>query len=156
MKQRDLPLQARLEFPVASAGHPNRKGAQAYADAIIAALGPWTAGGQWNPTLAPAAVNQAQLQYQMVGAPEVPLGESVQAEVTMRAWKQDGARSTPVGGWVEMTNHEHPNGQRFPLNQPFPWEFHAHNLILDGLGSIPTTTRVRVLANGYDAVWVRW
>lgn len=142
-----LDMPTRMEIPIASLGHPNRDGAKAYAAAVMQALAPWIQGAE-APTAAPPT-----LKVRIEGAPHVAPGQKVTAQVTVHACTDVG---TPVSGTVEMTNHDDTQGARFPLNQPFTWEFHNHTFEVPDQGIGQTTTRIRVLAAGYDPVWVRW
>jgi lysophospholipase L1-like esterase len=142
-----LDMPTRLEIPIASLGHPNRNGAKAYAAAVMQALAPWIQGAE-----APTAARPA-LKVSIEGAPHVPPGQKVTAQVTVHACAETG---TPVSGSVEMTNHDDAQGTHFPLNQPFTWEFHNHLFKVPDQGIGQTTTRIRVLAEGYTPVWVRW
>jgi hypothetical protein len=150
-RARGQDVRAVVELPIASLGHPNRKGAHAYAQAIIKALALWTTSGAWNPAIAAPA---ARLKVSIEGAPTVLPGQKVPAQVTVHA--VDAQTNQPVSGVVEITNHDDTQSDRYPLNQPFTGEFHAHELKIFRKGKIPTTTRIRVLADGYDPVWVRW
>lgn len=143
-----LDLPTRLEIPIASLGHPNRDGAKAYTRAVMQALTPWIQGAD------ALAAAQPALKVSIEGAPRVLPGQKVMSQVTVRA--VDAQTHQPVSGSAEMTNHDDAQGTRFPLNQPFRWEFHHHLFDVPDQGTGQTTTRIRVLAEGYDPIWVRW
>jgi hypothetical protein len=146
----EIDWQTQMEIPIASLGHPNRAGAKTYAQAVMQALSPWMAGGTWVPGPAPATT--PTLDVSVENAPLVQPNQPAEARVTVRAL--DAQTKLPVRGQVEMTNYD--SRGVFQTNQPFSWPFHAHTFDVPEQGTTHTTTRMRVLADGYDPVWVRW